>query len=350
MNLRIPETPPQILPLKDDTARPLISVMIPAYNCFAYLKSAMESVLEQDPGPEKMQIEVVDDCSTDGNVEALVHEAGKGRISFFRQETNKGSLRNFETCINRARGHWVHILHGDDQVKQGFYEEIETLFRNYPQAGAAFTGHSLIDSDGDEFWRDTPISPKQGILQDWLYNIAQGIKLQPPAIVVKRSVYEQIGSFFAVHFGEDWEMWVRIASKFSVAYSPECLASYRVHTNNITSRSFLSGQNVKDLKKVLKIIETYLPEQQRKMVMKLAKRNCSLYIASTAHRILYTYKEPKVALHQANSAIRLNQDFDTLNLVSKFYIKYLIHSLRFFFTNSQKKMKPNWYELVSSKE
>jgi hypothetical protein len=46
--------------------------------------------------------------------------------------------------------------------------------------------------------------------------------LQPPAIVVKH-YYETLGGFFAVHFGEDWEMWTRIASKFPT-YSPKYLA------------------------------------------------------------------------------------------------------------------------------
>ena len=51
--------------------------MIPTYNCSKYLKQALESVLIQDPGIEKMQIEVVDDNSTDENVEELVNAIGR---------------------------------------------------------------------------------------------------------------------------------------------------------------------------------------------------------------------------------------------------------------------------------
>jgi len=76
--------------------------MIPAYNCTGFLTEALEAVLAQALPPEQMQIEVVDDCSTDADVEALVQAIGKGRIGYFRQPENKGSLRNFETCINRA--------------------------------------------------------------------------------------------------------------------------------------------------------------------------------------------------------------------------------------------------------
>src|SRR5882762_9895331 len=120
MNSRIPTSPPVITPVSPADVHPLWSVLIPTYNCIEWLRQTLEGVLVQDPGPEKMQIEVVDDYSTDGDVGALVQEIGKGRIGFFRQEKNRGSLRNFETCLNRSKGYLVHLLHGDDLVLKGF--------------------------------------------------------------------------------------------------------------------------------------------------------------------------------------------------------------------------------------
>jgi glycosyltransferase involved in cell wall biosynthesis len=87
--------------------------MIPAYNCSQYLLDHTKR-LQQDMGIELMQIEVVDDCSMDNNIEELVKKVGKGRVSYFRQKKNVGSLRNFETCINRSRGKYIHLLHGDE--------------------------------------------------------------------------------------------------------------------------------------------------------------------------------------------------------------------------------------------
>src|SRR5215204_402078 len=105
---------PTIVPVPDGGLRPLWSVMIPSYNCARSLPETLESVLLQDPGPRAMQIEVVDDCSTEGDPEALVMELGRGRVSYFRQPENIGHSRNFNTCLQRSRGHLVHLLHGDD--------------------------------------------------------------------------------------------------------------------------------------------------------------------------------------------------------------------------------------------
>ena len=38
--------------------------MIPTYNRTKYLEKTLRSILEQDPGENEMQIEVIDNCST----------------------------------------------------------------------------------------------------------------------------------------------------------------------------------------------------------------------------------------------------------------------------------------------
>src|SRR5688572_7606167 len=110
---------PTIAPLPDTIQRPQWSVMIPVYNCMNYLSQTLSSVLSQDMGVSAMEIVVVDDCSNDGNVEELVNSIGNHRVRYFRQEKNVGSLKNFETCLNIARGHFIHLLHGDDYVMEG---------------------------------------------------------------------------------------------------------------------------------------------------------------------------------------------------------------------------------------
>jgi glycosyltransferase involved in cell wall biosynthesis len=136
---------PSIAPITEGTYRPFWSVIIPTYNCANYLEETLKSVLQQDPGQEQMQIEVVDDCSTKDDPEKVVKEIGKGRVSFFRQPKNVGAQRNFNTCIQRAKGHWVHILHGDDAVFPGFYERFQAAIEKEPIIGAAFCRTIYMD-------------------------------------------------------------------------------------------------------------------------------------------------------------------------------------------------------------
>ena len=162
-----------------------------------------------------MQIEVVDDCSSD-DPQTIIDELAPDRIHLHRQPENLGHTGNFNSCIERARGHLVHILHGDDTVRNGFYRTMQQPFHDHPEIGAAFCRYIAMDSDGN--WENIgALEPGgRGVLENWLEKIALGQRLQPPTIVVRRSVYEAIGGFDprAGLVGEDWEMWVRIAGHF----------------------------------------------------------------------------------------------------------------------------------------
>jgi glycosyltransferase involved in cell wall biosynthesis len=122
--------------------RPFWSVMIPTYNASGLLKKILRSVLDQDPGPGQMQIAVVDDCSPSGVAAQIVDRVAPGRVEFHRQPSNVGLAANWNGCIERARGHWIHLLHQDDVVLARFYERLGRAGRECPDAGAAFCRQS----------------------------------------------------------------------------------------------------------------------------------------------------------------------------------------------------------------
>jgi glycosyltransferase involved in cell wall biosynthesis len=244
---------PSIPRAPDETGRPLWSVMVPTYNATHYLSDALTSALAQDQGADQMQIEVVDDCSDDAPG-SVVDELAPERIGYYRQVENVGHTRNFNTCIARARGHLVHILHADDAVRDGFYWTMQQPFHDHPEIGAAFCRYISMDADGN--WET--IAPLEaggrGIIEDWLDRIALGQRLQTPCMVVRRSVYEQLGGFdLRLTHSEDWEMWTRIAASFPVFYEPKPLALYRVHAWSSSAPSRRVAENVIDLRRAIQI-------------------------------------------------------------------------------------------------
>lgn len=317
MKERIPQEPPCIEKLPPGT-RPLWSVMIPVYNCLPYLQIALESVLAQDPGEETMQIEVVDDASTDGNIAGLVETIGQGRVKYFRQQNNVGSLRNFETCLIRSKGQYVHLLHGDDGVVPGFYSAIGALFVQFPQAGAAFCRSAYIDASGKQIGQTGIILQEPGIIPNWLRQIAKVNLLQPPSMVVKRSVYEDLGGFYAGYYGEDWEMWCRIATKYSVATTPDCLAMYRVHSQNISAHAHHTGQSQKDIARFIEIISSYLPEGERAGIKNEALKNYANHFSGIAVKNFQADK--KKNFQMALAAFRFHRNKQTFrNLIRIIY-------------------------------
>ncbi|MBD0850793.1 glycosyltransferase family 2 protein [Maribacter arenosus] len=314
---RIPQTPPQIAPITDGLHRPLWSVMIPAYNCSQYLAEAIQSVLQQDMGTYLMQIEVIDDCSTDANIEDLVKKIGKGRVDYYKQKTNVGSLRNFETCINRSRGAYIHLLHGDDRVKQGYYESVTQIFKKFPQAGAASCAWEYINSEGAFTHRSRLEAGYPCLLENWLFKLAERPRLQYVAMTVKREVYEKLGSFYLVHYGEDWEMWARIAKEYETAYIPEFLAEYREHKNSITWHSYQTGQNVKDIAKVTSAIMNYLPQKDRRRMHRKAKKNFAHWLLEDTYGPWFSHRNNKIAYNQIKTILGIHIDRHIISRISR---------------------------------
>ena len=317
---RTPDSPPRIRPVTI-TDRPLWSVMIPVYNGGNFLKQTLESVLNQADKESNMQIEVVDDCSTDIDVGLLVEQIGHGRVSYFRQQHNVGSLRNFETCINRATGKYIHLLHSDDLVHTGFYKKLGNLFSHYPNAAAAFCHYQYINEQGNIVLTPEQEATEEGILENWLLRLAERQRIQYVSIAVKREVYEELGAFYGVHYGEDWEMWARIAAKYPFAYTPAILASYRRHYNSISGQSFTTAQNLKDLQFVMKRINQYLPEHEKQKSLRKAKKFYARYAFRTADSLWKRFRDRKGALAQMREGWRMHPDIPlvwmTLKMIGK---------------------------------
>jgi hypothetical protein len=238
--------PPVITPLPEGVARPLWSVMIPTFNCAELLRQTLTSVLSQDPGSDKMQIEVVDDCSTKDDPEAVVTELGRGRVEFYRKPKNEGAIPNFNTCIERSRGELVHILHGDDWVLPGFYEEVDRAFAAAPEAGMAIVRAFLTDETGEIEMLAARGAADVG--PHWEFrNHFWSNDFFTPGLVFRRHALEALGGFRTdlVHVA-DWEITARVYRKLGALYVNKPLCCYRFFPGNDTGRLAAKGENLLD--------------------------------------------------------------------------------------------------------
>jgi glycosyltransferase involved in cell wall biosynthesis len=279
--------PPPILPPRSTGPRPFWSVMIPVYNRVTYLERTLRSVLSQDPGAKEMQIAVVDDASSLGDPEALVRRVGGERVDFVRQPRRLGGIANWNSCIERSLGEWVHILHSDDVVFSGFYGRLKAALERRDDVGAAFCRCGTIDEN--EAWRGTSelerLTP--GVLAGFIYKIGAGCRIQCASIVVRRSVYERLGGFRTdLSYAADWEMWVRIAARCPIWYEPATLAAWRVHSGSWTALIARSAEGVVDERRCIAVIRPLLPSDQAESISRTARENVACRALSNAYHAL----------------------------------------------------------------
>lgn len=262
---------------------PMISIMVPVFEPNAMLIETLEAVIAQrkELGLERMQIAVVDDGSREIEVRTLLRRfIDTAQIEFYANATNLGLAGNWNRCVKLARGELVHLLHQDDIVRSGFYRRLLAGFENRPNVGMAFCRHAFIDGDG----KITDVSHRErvspGILRDWLPKIARETRIQTPAAIVRRSVYETLGGFRVdLEYALDWEMWTRIAVHYDVWYEPAVLAHYRRHSSSETARLQASGATETDVLRAIEMIGATLPEDRRRELVRDA------YLAFARRRI-----------------------------------------------------------------
>lgn len=297
--------PPRIDPVPPGARRPFWSVMIPTYNCAAYLRETLQSVLDQDPGPDVMEIEVIDDRSTKDDPEVVVQELGRGRVRFYRQPQNQGPMGNFNTCIRRASGEWLHILHGDDAVRPGFYAHAQWAIGTHPDLGAVTFRYLNIDEDSMWTHLTEFEARRPGVLgEHFTARMLLSNRIMFPAMTVRRRVYEQLGGFRPelVHCA-DWDMWLRTTLNFPVYYDPEPLALYRVHSAADTARLMTTGENVVDERRFMRIMASYVPPARAKSVYRDGL-NAAAIRALRCSRDLWRKQKYAVARVQFREAMR----------------------------------------------
>ena len=309
----------EIAPPAPDGKRPFWSVMIPTYRPDReYLARTLESVLTEDPGPERMQIAIVDDPSGDDVAERIGGRAA-GRVEVHRHAARRGMARNWNDCIRLARGRWIHLLHQDDLVLPGFYAKLERAIAARDDLGAAVVQHYLIDDRGRRRCRMSQYPARApGVIDDWVEWVFVQLAFQTPAVVVKRAVYEELGGFREdLPYALDWDMWKRIAARHPLWFDPEPLAAYRRHEEGASAAFFRSGENMAAVRRSIEISRAYLPPAERESMAARASAHYARDAVDAGLHALFARRDPRTAWRQTIEARRFRSPTRFSRLVAE---------------------------------
>ena len=96
---------------------PLVSVIVPVYNCRDTVESALESALTQTLPPDRVEVIAVDDGSTDGSAELLDEMArAHDRLTVVHQPNTGGAGAPRNKGLDLASGTFVFFLDADDRL------------------------------------------------------------------------------------------------------------------------------------------------------------------------------------------------------------------------------------------
>jgi glycosyltransferase involved in cell wall biosynthesis len=204
-----------------------ISVIIPLLNKGAYIKRAIVSVLSQEY--QNFEIIVVEGGSTDDGPD-IVRSIEDERIKLIRQP-GKGvsEARNFG--VETSKGYLVAFLDADDEWLPGHLIVIMKLNKKFPEAGAYTTAYKICTKNGKLRWpkyRAIPPPPWEGLLPNYFFSAVRGeYPVWTSAVCIPKAIFTDAGGFpVDAQWGEDADLWGKIALKYPIAFSWEIGAIY----------------------------------------------------------------------------------------------------------------------------
>jgi glycosyltransferase involved in cell wall biosynthesis len=212
------------------------SVIIPLYNKENEIKRSIHSVLNQTI--QDFEIIIVDDNSSDGGL-AIVKSFHDPRISCIEQEhLGVSSTRNHGVTL--ASGDFIAFLDADDEWMPLHLETILRLIKTFPEAGMFATASKITSEEGKPRWtiiKNIPPPPWEGLLPDYFRSGSLGEDpVNASTVVIPKKIFHEMGGFPEGYwYGEDTDLFGRIALKYPVAFSWEFGALYHVEASNRSS-------------------------------------------------------------------------------------------------------------------
>lgn len=198
---------------------PLVSVVIPAYNCAGTIRQAVESALAQDVD---LEIIVIDDCSKDGLARVMDDYAQSPVVFYVKNEKNCGAAGSRNRGVSLARGKYTAFLDADDWWEAG---KLKKQLARMQESGCVLCGtaRELVRPDGTRTGKVIPVKERisyRNLLGQNSINCSSVLALTE---ILREFPMEHE----EVH--EDYLTWLRILQKYQTACAVnEPLLKYRL--------------------------------------------------------------------------------------------------------------------------
>jgi len=254
----------------------MFSIIIPLYNKEEYIQNAINSILNQRF--KQFEIIVVDDGSTDDSYNALLMTGIKKADHTIIQQQNAGVSTARNSGAKLAKYPYLAFLDADDWWHEDYLMEMSELIQANPEAGLYSSSYFKVKNNQffpakigveDNFTAGLINYPQVYAKTFWM-------PVWTGACIVKLDVFNEFAGFKAqLKLGEDFDLWIRIALKYPVAFVNKTLAYYNQdvmadtravveekiyepHTHFIFNLDYLDQyDNQTDVKKLLDILRVY---------------------------------------------------------------------------------------------
>jgi|GEM_PF-2242227 len=226
-------------------AMPRVSVVMSTCNNAAYLRDAIDSILNQSFA--EFEFIIINDGSTD-KTETILQSYDDRRI--IRLKNNQPST--LPVALNQgiaiAQGDYIARMDSDDIALPQRLEKQVAYLDTHSDVGIIGTNFDYISTDGQQRQHDITLPINHSMI---VWRLFTGFALLHPSVMMRTTLLKEVGGYDeAFTVSQDRDLWIRCLPHTTFANLSDKLMLYRVHEQSATQRK--SGK-LKDL--------SYLPAQ-----------------------------------------------------------------------------------------
>jgi glycosyltransferase involved in cell wall biosynthesis len=214
---------------------PRVSFVIANYNYGRYVARSIDSLLAQTF--PSLEIIVIDDCSQDDSRKVLEGYVNEPKVRLIFHSRNLRNIASYNEGLKLARGEFVGIVCADDFcLRPDAVARQVAVFDAYPRAGLVYAAQMYVDEQGAPFRAFIPWAAdyvRDGLVE--FADLAFRNYIPNTGTLVRRAAHDLLGLYDpALPHAGDWDLWLRIATRFPVGYVAEPLYAYRIHGRNMS--------------------------------------------------------------------------------------------------------------------
>jgi glycosyltransferase involved in cell wall biosynthesis/2-polyprenyl-3-methyl-5-hydroxy-6-metoxy-1,4-benzoquinol methylase len=220
----------ECVPLGEPPA-PRLSVIMSTHNDARFLPLAMESILQQTY--RDFECIIVDDASTDESARILRRYTDP-RVRILHHDQNIGLTRSLNEALTHCHGTYVARMDGDDIALPDRFMKQVTFLDEHPGVGMVGTAFMYIDADNTVTgWEPVYVTDEE-IRSRLLKQNCFG----HGTVMARRALLQDLGGYDeSFKFSQDYDLWLRIAERASVANLADKLYCWRRTQDSISTRN-----------------------------------------------------------------------------------------------------------------
>jgi glycosyltransferase involved in cell wall biosynthesis len=210
--------------------KPLVSVLMTAYNREKYIAEAIESVIASTY--QNWELIIVDDCSKDDTVAIARSYVEKDeRINVYINEKNLGDYPNRNQAASYAKGKYLKYVDADDMIYPYGLEQLVYYMEQFPDAGYGLCSQTDYSQQIYPF----ELSPHEAYKFHYIEKQTV-FHRSPLSSIISNQIFRSLGGFTGKRMLGDFELWNILSQKHSVVLMPLGIVWYRKHEEQEMSK------------------------------------------------------------------------------------------------------------------